>query len=100
MLPSEEKDILIIEDSPTQAEYLRKILRDYRYSSFIASSGEEALELLKTRTPQLIISDIVMPGIDGYEVCRRIKSDEKLKNIIVLLLTVLSDPKDIIRGLE
>ncbi|MCX7942245.1 MAG: response regulator [Dictyoglomaceae bacterium] len=101
MLPSEEeRDILIVEDSPTQAEYLRKILRDYGYSSFVALSGEEALELLKTKIPQVVISDIVMPGIDGYELCGKIKSDEKLKNIIVLLLTVLSDPKDIIRGLE
>ncbi len=97
---SEEKDILIVEDSPTQVEYLRKILRDYGYSSLVALSGEEALELLKTKIPQLVISDIIMPGMDGYELCRRIKSDEKLKNIIVLLLTVLSEPKDIIKGLE
>ncbi len=96
---SEEKDILIVEDSPAQAEYLRKILGDAGYSSFVALSGEEALELLKTKIPQIIISDIVMPGIDGYELCRRIKSDERLRYIIVLLLTVLSEPRDIINGL-
>lgn len=100
MLPSEERDILIVEDSPTQAEYIRKILRDYGYSTFVALSGEEALEILKTKIPQVVISDIVMPGIDGFELCRRIKTDERLKDVIVLLLTVLSEPKDIINGLE
>lgn len=99
-MASEEKDILIVEDSPAQAEYLRRILGEVGYSSFIALSGEEALELLKTKIPQIIISDIVMPGIDGYELCRRIKSDERLRYIILLLLTVLSEPRDIINGLE
>jgi len=93
-------DILIVEDSPTQAEYLRKILSKYNYSCFVALSGEEALEILKLNSPKLIISDIIMPGISGYELCKIVKSNEKLKDIIFLLLTVLSDPKDIINGLE
>ena len=100
MIPEEERDILIVEDSPTQAEYLRKILRDYNYTSFVALSGEEALEILKTHTPKIVISDIVMSGIDGYELCKIIRNDERLKDIIFLLLTILSDPKDIIKGLE
>jgi len=100
MIPEEERDILIVEDSPTQAEYLRKILSDYNYTSFVALSGEEALEILKTHTPKIVISDIVMSGIDGYELCKIIRNDERLKDIIFLLLTILSDPKDIIKGLE
>lgn len=99
-MASEGKDILIVEDSPAQAEYLRRILEEFGYSSFIALSGEEALELLKIKIPHIIISDIVMPGIDGYELCRRIKSDERLRYIIVLLLTMLSEPRNIINGLE
>jgi len=65
-LSENDKDIIIVEDSPTQAEYLRKILQDYNFSSLVALSGEEALELLKDKTPKLIISEIIMPGIDGF----------------------------------
>ncbi|MGC9002694.1 MAG: response regulator [Dictyoglomus sp.] len=100
MVPENNRDILIVEDSPTQAEYLRKILRDYNFSSFVALSGEEAIEILKSKTPKLIISDILMPGIDGFELCKIVKSSEKWKDIIVLLLTTLSDPKDIIKALD
>ncbi|MGC8814453.1 response regulator [Dictyoglomus sp.] len=100
MVPENNRDILIVEDSPTQAEYLRNILKDYNFSSFVALSGEEAIEILKSKTPKLIISDILMPGIDGFELCKIVKSSEKWKDIIVLLLTTLSDPKDIIKALD
>ncbi len=100
MVPENNRDILIVEDSPTQAEYLRKILGDYNFSSFVALSGEEALEILKNITPKLIISDILMPGIDGFELCKIVKNNEQWKDIIVLLLTTLSDPKDITRALD
>lgn len=100
MVPDEDRDILIVEDSPTQAEYLRKLLSKHNYSCFVALSGEEALEILKISTPKLIISDIIMPGISGYDLCKIVKASDKLKDVIFLLLTVLSDPKDIINGLE
>ncbi|MFN3699612.1 MAG: response regulator, partial [Dictyoglomus sp.] len=100
MDPEEKKDVLIVEDSPTQAEYLRGILIRHNYSSSIALRGDEALEILKIATPKLIISDILMPGIDGYELCKRVKFDERLKNIPFMLLTVLSTPEDIIKGIE
>ncbi len=99
-LSENDKDIIIVEDSPTQAEYLRKILQDYNFSSLVALSGEEALELLKDKTPKLIISEIIMPGIDGFELCKIVKSNEKWKDIIILLITVLSHPQDIVKALE
>ncbi|GLI40035.1 response regulator [Geobacter hydrogenophilus] len=92
--------ILIIEDSPTQSAQLRHILESNGYHVISACNGREALSLLSGQTPSLIISDVIMPEIDGYELCRRIKEREDSGNIPVILLTSLSDPHDVIRGLE
>jgi two-component system sensor histidine kinase/response regulator len=93
-------NILIVEDSITQAEQLKYILEQNNYNVTRASSAEEALTIIEDFTPTLIISDIVMPGMTGYQLCEKIKHDEKLKVIPVILLTALSDIKDIIQGLD
>ncbi|MDF9407886.1 response regulator [Pelotomaculum isophthalicicum JI] len=93
-------NILVVEDSPVQALKLKNDLKKNSYHVTVTGSGEEALTYLYNNKPNVIISDIVMPGIDGYQLCRQIKSDEILKNIPVILLTQLSDPKDVIRGLK
>jgi two-component system sensor histidine kinase/response regulator len=94
------EEILIIEDSPTQAEHLRYILENHSYRVSTAANGKEALAAIAVRKPALIISDIVMPEMDGYELCRRIKANEVYRDIPFLLLTALSDPQDVIRGVE
>jgi two-component system, sensor histidine kinase and response regulator len=93
-------EILIAEDSPTQAERLKHTLEGQGYHVTVTSNGRQALEALKIRKPTLIISDIVMPEVDGYELCKKVKSDPDLRNLPVILLTTLSDPQDVIRGLE
>jgi len=93
-------EILILEDSKTQAAELIYILENNEYIVTHANNGEEALELLSNKLPDIIISDIVMPRINGFEFCSTVKSDVRLKNIPVILLTSLSDPDDIIKGLE
>jgi two-component system, sensor histidine kinase and response regulator len=93
-------DILIVEDSPTQAEHLRHLLDESGHRVTLARNGKEALAAARQRTPSLIISDIVMPEMDGYTLCREIKSETTLKNVPVILLTSLVSPVDIIRGLE
>lgn len=92
--------ILIAEDSRTQAEQLAYLLEQHGYRVTIAADGKQALLAAQTQKPTLIISDIVMPEMDGYELCKAIKSDEKLKDIPVMLVTTLSDTRDVIRGLE
>jgi len=92
--------ILIVEDSPTQALALRHLLEERGYRVDAAASGKEALEVLRRRKPTLIISDIVMPEMDGFELTGAIKKDKGLREIPVILLTALSDPEDVIRGLE
>ena len=94
--------ILIVEDSPTQAEKLKFILEDENYLVLLAYNGTEALNILNNKTdfPDLIITDIVMPGMNGFELTKKIKTDKKLKDIPVILLTSLSNPTDILKGLE
>lgn len=92
--------ILIVEDSPTQAELQKHLFEKYGYQVYSAANGEEALSAVKKQKPTVIVSDVIMPDMDGYELCRQIKADEKLRDVYFVLLTVLSDPKAIIRGLE
>lgn len=93
-------NILIVEDSPIQAEMLRRFLVKNDLICTIATDGEAALLAIKSKQPDLIISDIQMPVLDGYQMCERIKSDSKINNIPIILLTSLSDPIDVIRGLN
>ncbi len=92
--------ILIAEDSLTQAVKLEYILKNESFTVTTARNGLEAWQLLQTSKPTIIISDIVMPEMDGYELCRRIKADESYRNIPVILLTSLSDLQDVINALE
>ncbi len=93
-------EILIAEDSPTQAQHLRYILEQQGYQVTAAANGRLALEAARRRKPTLIISDVVMPEMDGYELCRNIKSDSSLADTPLILVTTLSDPQDVISGLE
>ena len=99
-VPEETKEILIVEDSPTQAEQLKYLLEQYGYTVLAASSGKQALALLDKHKPLLVVSDIVMPEMDGYELCRQIKSAKVRQDIPVILLTSLSDAEDVLNGLE
>ena len=92
-------DILIVEDSLTQALQLQNCLENNGFNSIIVNNGIKGIEILKKQDISMVISDIVMPKMDGYELCRRIKSDDDLKTIPVILLTSLSDPQDVIEAL-
>jgi two-component system cell cycle response regulator len=93
-------NILIVEDSPTQAKLLRLILEENGYAVDAAPNGLKALESVRTKNPDLIITDIVMPEMDGFALCKALKSDSALNHIPVMLLTSLSDPQDVIKGLQ
>ena len=96
----DEIEILIVEDSPTQAERLRRLIQSLHYNARVATNGQLALAAIRERKPHLVLSDIVMPEMNGYDLCRAIKSDPTLRDIPVILVTSLNDPKDIIRGIE
>ncbi len=99
-LQAQDHEILIVEDSPTQAERLRRLVASAGYRVRVAANGQKALDQIRERKPQLIVSDIIMPEMDGYALCRALKADAALRDIPVILVTALNDPKDIIRGIE
>jgi len=92
--------ILIVEDSPTQAKNLELILAEQGYRVSVARSGEEAMALITADRPDLLISDILMPEMDGFELCRRIRESDGARDIPIILLTLLNDPTDVLRSLE
>lgn len=97
---SKEKQslILIVDDITENLQILGNLLRENNYRTAIAKSGFEALDFVLKRIPDLILLDINMPVIDGYEVCARLKSDEKTKDIPVIFISALSDTEDILKG--
>jgi len=99
-LKSSAIDILVVEDSPTQAEKMRYLIGTKGYNVRVAVDGTQALDAIKERKPNLVLSDVLMPEMDGYTLCKLIKEDENWGDIPVILITTLNDPKDIVRGLE
>ncbi|TFW35348.1 EAL domain-containing protein [Massilia horti] len=97
----ETVDILVVEDSPTQACQLAHLLAEQGgYTVRVAANGAEGLAAAREATPTLIVSDIKMPVMDGFELCREIKGDPALRDVPVILLTSLTSLYDVIRGLD
>lgn len=97
---SGKKDILIVEDSDVQALSLTHILIEGGYTVSRVRNGAECLVLIRKQKPTLIISDILMPGMDGYQLCKAIKDSGAHRDIPVMLLTQLGEIEDILKGLE
>ena len=93
-------EILIAEDSPTQAEKLQYLIEEHGYAVVTARDGEQALAAARQRKPALVVSDVLMPKMDGFALCGEIKRDDQLQDVPVILLTTLSDVRDIMKGLE
>lgn len=96
-MPAER--ILVVDDSPTQLEAARSLLEQHGYAVETATTGEAALEMARAQRFDLILSDVVMPGMSGYELCERIKKGVADPPAL-MLLTTLADARDIVRGVE
>ena len=92
--------ILIVDDTPTNLDVISEALSDAGYTVAIATSGERALKQLERRSPDLILLDVMMPGIDGFETCQRLKANPKTCDIPVIFMTALSDADSKIKGFE
>lgn len=92
--------ILIVEDSSIQAEMLRRVLAEAGYQVSLGRDGAEGLRLAQTLRPDLVISDITMPVMDGFELCHRLRGDPDLSTLPVILLTAMSDVQDVVQGLN
>jgi signal transduction histidine kinase len=93
-------EILIAEDSLTQATHIKHLLERHHYKVAVAQDGKQAMDWLTKNKPSLVISDIMMPEINGFELCKKIKSNKITSQIPVILLTRLSDSEEIIEGLS
>ena len=100
MTPDEKKLILIVDDSPANIKVAHEILKPL-YKTRVATSGAAALEAVKINPPpDLILLDVMMPEMDGYEVCARLKSQIATREIPVIFLTAMTDTEDETRGFE
>jgi diguanylate cyclase (GGDEF)-like protein len=93
-------EILVVDDSRVQSKLLQDLLERHGYRVLVAADGEQALQAARAHRPSLVISDIVMPVMNGYELCQALKSDAALSHIPVVLLTTLSRIEDILLGLQ
>ncbi|MCZ6720275.1 MAG: response regulator [Alphaproteobacteria bacterium] len=91
--------ILGIDDDPTNLKVLQEIVQAMGHSFLAASSGEEGLKLLHRAAPKIILLDITMPGMDGFETCRRIRSDFPMLKVPVIFVSSLNSPEDVARGI-
>lgn len=92
--------ILIVDDQPVQREILEALLSQEEYNLAFASNGEEALAKAAELTPDLILLDVMMPGMDGFEVCRRLRADSVLAGVPVVMITSLDDRESRLQGIE
>jgi two-component system response regulator VanR len=92
--------ILVVEDSKTQAQRLRYLLESEGFRVTVAHDGQSALDFAHSTSPSLVISDIIMPDMDGFELCAAIRTEPQICHLPVVLLTTLSSPGDLLHALE
>lgn len=97
--PSDYK-ILIVDDVVSNVLLLKVLLTNEKFQTVTASNGEQAIEQVKKEKPDLILLDVMMPGIDGYEVAERLKKDSEAKDIPIIFLTALNNTADVVRGFK
>ncbi len=86
-------DILIVDDDKELSCLLQEYLKSVNYSSEVVNSGEDALSFLNKTMPRMVLLDIMLPIVDGYEVCRKIRADEKTRSLPVVFMTALDVPR-------
>ena len=94
------RKIVLAEDEPQIARLIEFKLKKEGYDVTWKESGEEALKAIQADKPDLILLDIMMPVMDGYEVLRRLKEDENLKSIPVIMLTARAQERDVVKGID
>jgi response regulator RpfG family c-di-GMP phosphodiesterase/signal transduction histidine kinase len=98
-LCSHDSTLLLIDDNHDMLRMMSLILRE-EYNILVASSAEEGLKIMREKKPDLIVSDVMMPGMDGYEFCRQVKLDETLRHTPILLVTALSESSKLVEGVD
>ena len=94
------KRILVAEDDPVTARFVGSLLEEHGYDVVVAEDGDHALEMAAEAAPDLIVSDLVMPYRDGYEVLRALRNDPRFRAVPVVILSMRDREEDIVRGFE
>ncbi len=94
------KKILVADDEKAIRELIKRILLRQKYKTILVSNGKDALDKIYSESPDLIILDVMMPGMDGWQVCRKIRQDPLYKNLPIIMLTVKKSDADQIKGLN
>jgi CheY-like chemotaxis protein len=92
--------ILVVEDSPTQAIQIASILSSHKVRVVIANDGLQGLRLIHSQLPDLIVLDVNLPKMDGYQMCNRLKRDPETADIPVVMMTAMVTPEATLRGME
>jgi PAS domain S-box-containing protein len=95
-----QSSILIVDDTPSDLSLLADILTKQEYRVWTATNGQTALEIIQAEPPDLVLLGIIIPKMDGYDVCRQLKADEKTRDIPVIFITALTDMEDTFKGFE
>lgn len=96
----DKENVLIVDDDAISLMLLESLLTDLGYGIHAFTSGEQALKAVKTLMPDLIILDIHMPGLDGYQICQKLKEDEETIDIPIIFASSLSEETDKVKGFE
>jgi len=99
-MEARETVILVVDDQPANLKVLLSFLQKHQFKTRIADTGERALRALEQELPDLILLDVMMPGMDGFETCRRIRADEKSADIPIIFMTALDSVEDKVMGFE
>lgn len=99
-MTGENRKILIVDDNPRSVEMLQIILEEEQFTVISAYNGEEGLEKIKSEKPDLVILDVMLPGIDGYQVCEAAKNDVEVSDIPIIMLTGKDQGDDFDKAME
>ena len=96
----ESLSVLVVDDVPLNILLIKKMLSQYTFEIRTANGGQAALDAIAQKMPNLVLLDLMMPGIDGFEVIRRLRADEKTKDLPIIILSALNYEQDISKGFQ
>lgn len=99
-IPGKTPTVLVVDDNPNNLKIVALTLRELNFKIVIATNGKDALDLVERTNPDLILLDVMMPEMDGFEVCEILKSEEKHKNLPIIFLTAVGEKSKIVKGFE
>ena len=92
--------VLLVDDEAFNLDFLQQALEDENYEISIAANGQEALDKIKSEQPDLVLLDLMMPVLDGFEVLKQVKADDNLRDIQIIIISAEHDSKSVVKGIK